>query len=82
MRAEKISGHSTVLRALGGIGTEIVKDQDWKTRLAGLEHIDRSKKNPHWDNVCIIANSVVSSRRARAATKSYIKGKLGMELTR
>jgi DNA sulfur modification protein DndB len=81
MRAEKISGHSTVLRALGGIGSEIVKDENWKTRLVSLEMIDWSKKNPDWDNVCIIANSVVSNRQARAATKAYIKGRLGMELT-
>ena len=49
--------------------------------MAGLETIDWSKKNPDWENVCIIANSVVSNRQARAATKAYIKAKLNMELT-
>lgn len=81
LRAEKISSHSTVLRALGGLGLELMKDGNWRDRLAGLEAIDWSRKNPDWENVCIVANSVVSNRQARAATKAYIKGKLGMELT-
>lgn len=81
LRAEKISSHSTVLRALGGLGLELMKDDAWRDRLSGLESIDWSKKNSDWDNVCIVANSVVSNRQARAATKAYIKGKLGMELT-
>jgi DNA sulfur modification protein DndB len=81
VRAEKISAHSTVLRALGGICAELMKEPDWKQRLAGLRTIDWSKKNHEWENVCIIANSVVSNRQARAATKSYVKSKLGMALT-
>ena len=40
-----------------------------------------SKTNKDWENVCIIANSVVSNRQARTATKVYIKAKLDMELT-
>lgn len=81
LRAEKIASHSTVLRALGGLGAELMKDDNWRNRLAGLESIDWSKKNSDWENVCIVANSVVSNRQARAATKAYIKGKLEMELT-
>jgi DNA sulfur modification protein DndB len=49
--------------------------------LADLEKIDWSKKDPDRENVCIVANSVVSNRQARAATKAYIKAKLEMELT-
>jgi DNA sulfur modification protein DndB len=81
IRAEKIVAHSTVLRALGGVGNEIMKDPDWKDRLGGLEQIDWAKSSPDWANVCIVANSVVSNRQARAATKAYIKGKLGLSLT-
>lgn len=81
LRAEKIASHSTVLRALGGLGLELMKDENWRDRLSGLDTIDWSKKNPDWENVCIVANSVVSNRQARAATKAYIKGKLGMDLT-
>ena len=81
LRAEKIASHSTVLRALGGLGAEMMKDPNWHERLGGLETIDWSKQNKDWENVCIIANSVVSNRQARAATKAYIKAKLQMELT-
>jgi len=81
LRAEKICSHSTVLRALGGLGHELMKSEDWRDRLAALDEIDWSKKNTDWENVCIIANSVVSNRQARAATKAYIKAKLKMELT-
>jgi DNA sulfur modification protein DndB len=81
LRAEKIASHSTVLRALGGLGQELMRDPNWRTRLAQLEAIDWSKKNPDWENVCIVANSVVSNRQARAATKAYIKAKLGMHIS-
>jgi DNA sulfur modification protein DndB len=70
-----------VLRALGGLGAEMMKDPNWHQRLGALETIDWSKQNKDWENVCIIANSVVSNRQARAATKAYIKAKLMMELT-
>jgi hypothetical protein len=80
-RAQRLSSHSTILRALGGIGGEIMKSEDWRNRLAGIEAIDWSKKNAEWDNICIVANSVVSNRQARAATKAFIKSKLGVDLT-
>ncbi len=81
LRQEKIASHSTVLRALGGLGVDLLAVSEWRPALKGLEEIDWSKKNPEWDNVCIIANSVVSNRQARAATKAFIKSKLGLGLT-
>jgi DNA sulfur modification protein DndB len=81
LRQEKISSHSTVLRALGGLGVDLMAAGDWKERLTPLESIDWSKKNPEWENICIVANSVVSNRQARAATKAFIKSKLGIHLT-
>lgn len=81
VRAETIASHSTVLRALGSLGSDLMKAEDWKDKVAALETIDWSKTNPDWQDVCIVANSVVSNRQARGATKTYIKSKLGMELT-
>ena len=81
LRQEKIASHSTVLRALGGLGSELGARPDWKEHLAALETIDWSRKNPEWENVCIVSNSVVSNRQARAATKAFIKAKLGLSLT-
>jgi DNA sulfur modification protein DndB len=81
LRAEKIASHSTVLRALGGLGQELMKDENWRDRLAGLETIDWSKKKLRLGQRVHYANSVVSNRQARAATKAYIKAKLDMELS-
>jgi DNA sulfur modification protein DndB len=81
LRAESISAHSTVLRALGGLGSDLMKTDNWREKIAGLESINWSKTNPDWQDVCIVANSVVSNRQARAATKAYIKGRLGMDMT-
>jgi DNA sulfur modification protein DndB len=81
LRQEKISSHSTVLRALGGLGLDLIKGQDWQEKLSALEAIDWAKKNPEWEGVCVSANSVLSNRQARAATKAFIKAKLGMALS-
>lgn len=80
-RQEYISSHSVVVRALGAVGGDLLKVPDWKTKLEALDSIDWSKKNRDWENVCIVANSVVSNRQARSATKAYLKHKLGIPLT-
>lgn len=81
LRQERISSHSTVLRALGGLGIDLMSGPDWQSRLAALEAIDWLKKNPEWEGVCVSSNSVLSNRQARAATKAFIKAKLSMPLT-
>jgi len=82
MRQESISSHAVVLRALGGIGAELLlqEPQTWKARLLDLMSVDWSKKNKDWEGICIVANSVVSNRQARQATKAYLKRRLGLEL--
>jgi DNA sulfur modification protein DndB len=81
LRQERISSHTIVLRALGGVGAELMRMSDWRERLARLEEIDWNKKNPEWQNVCIVANSVVSNRQSRQATRAYIKRHLGLPLS-
>lgn len=81
LRQEKIASHSTVLRALGGLGVDLLGQGDWKPALSKLATIDWSKKNPEWEGICIVSNSVVSNRQARAATKAFIKFKLGLKLS-
>ncbi len=82
LRQESISSHAIVLRALGAIGADLMKEDPtgWKARLLDLTSVDWSKKNKDWENVCIIANSVVSNRQARLATKAYLKKHLGLTL--
>jgi DNA sulfur modification protein DndB len=83
LRQEHISSHAVVLRALGGIGAELMKTDPsgWKGRLLDLKDVNWSKKNAEWENICINANSVVSNRQARGATKAFLKRKLGLELS-
>ena len=49
--------------------------------IASLVSINWSKSNHAWDNICIVANSVVSNRQARLATQAYVKRHLGVTLT-
>ncbi|MDE2038438.1 MAG: DNA sulfur modification protein DndB [Elusimicrobia bacterium] len=83
LRQEFICAHSVILRALGALGQELIKKfpKNWKERLMDITLIDWRKVNPEWENVCIIANSVVSNRQARLATKAYLKRKMALELS-
>ena len=79
LRQEFICAHSVVLRALGGRrrADEAALRPTGRAKLIELNSIDWRKVNTEWENVCIIANSVVSNRQARHATKAYLKNKLG-----
>ena len=76
------------LRALGRApspwqrGAELIAayPATWKEHLLDLNAIDWRKVNPQWENICIIANSVVSNRQARFATKAFLKKQLGLPL--
>jgi DNA sulfur modification protein DndB len=88
LRQEKINTHTVVLRALGGLGNTLFEHhpKDWRTRLLGLKDIDwrksvGSRVNPLWDNVCIVAGSVVSNRQARVATQGALKDWLKVPLS-
>ena len=54
---------------------------EWKDRVGDLRVVDWSKRNREWENVCMVANSVVSNRQARLATKAHLKRKLGLPLS-
>ena len=43
--------------------------------------VNWSKSNHDWNNICIVANSVVSNRQARLATQAYVKRHLGVTLS-
>lgn len=87
LRQEKISTHGVVLRALGGVGATLHQyhPDDWNQRLGVLKDVDwrksvGSRVNPLWDNVCIVAGSVVSNRQARKATLAVLKSQLDLPL--
>lgn len=81
LRQTNISSHAVVLRAIGGIGSDLLKLPGWKAKVAQLEGVDWKKSNRDWENICIVAGSVVSNRQARQATKAYLKRHLGLPLT-
>ena len=83
LRQENISSHTIVLRALGAVGASLMTEapRNWQARLFGLTSINWSKSNPDWENICIVANSVVSNRQARLATQAYVKRHLGVVLS-
>lgn len=87
LRQEKINTHGVVLRALGGVGGTLLEyhSDDWRERLEMLRDVDwrksvGSRVNPLWDNVCIVAGSVVSNRQARKATQAVLKHQLDLPL--
>jgi DNA sulfur modification protein DndB len=72
-----------VLRALGAVGAELLQQypgDSLKDGLSAIQSIDWKKSNRRWERVCIIANSVVSNRQARLATKAEIKRHLCLAL--
>lgn len=88
LRQEKINTHGVVLRALGGVGAALLQyhPDDWRERLVALKEVDWRKSvgarvNPMWDNVCIVAGSVVSNRQARKATQAVLKSQLDLPLS-
>jgi len=83
LRQDNICSHAVVLRALGGLGADLMRDDPngWKGRLIDLQQINWSKKNPDWEGVCIVANSVVSNRQARFSARAYIKSRMGLHLS-
>lgn len=83
VRQEKISTHSIIMRALGGVGRLLHQKypRDWKSKLEQLRDIDwrksvGTKVNPIWDGACITAGSVVSNRQARLATLSILAARV------
>jgi len=83
LRQESLSSHSTILRALGSTGADLLKNEpdSWEHNLSKLEDIDWHKSNPDWNGICVIAGSVSSNRQSRQATRAYIKNKLDLALT-
>ena len=80
LRQEKINTHSVIVRALGGAGRALIDEfpKDWQKRLAALRDVDwrksvGSRVNPLWNNVCIIAGSVISNRQARVETLGVLR---------
>lgn len=80
LRAETISTHSVILRAIGAIGGQLVSlyPKDWQKRLKVLDHIDWRKTNPEWLNVVIVSGSVISNSNSRIGAKEILRRKFSL----
>lgn len=83
LRQGSLASHATVMRAIGGAGAELLREDPdgWENRLSALTEIDWKKSNSEWDGICIVAGSVSSNRQSRQATKAFVKRALGLSLT-
>lgn len=83
LRQESLASHTTVLRAIGAAGAELMEEHptNWEHKLQALTEIDWRRSNPQWEGVCLVAGSVSSNRQSRQATKAFIKRALGLTLS-
>ena len=83
LRQESLASHATVMRAIGGAGAELMREDPdgWEDRLQALQEIDWSKSHSQWEGVCVVAGSVSSNRQSRQATKAFVKRAIGLNLT-
>ncbi len=83
LRQEYICTHAVVLWALGAMGRTLISahPDDWSERLATLKTIDWRRTNNEWQGVAMSGSDVVNRRQSRMDTASFVKRKLGLELT-
>lgn len=83
LRQEYIHTHAVVLWGIGAMGKSLIAEHpnDWQTALRGLRSIDWRRTNKEWQGVAMAGNDVVNRRQNRLDTGSFLKVKLGLELT-
>lgn len=83
LRQEYICTHAVVLWALGSMGRALISahPNDWAERLATLKSIDWRRTNNEWQGVAMSGSDVINRRQSRMDTTSFLKRKLGLELT-
>lgn len=84
LRQEYIHTHAVVLWAIGAMGQTLVStfaDGNWRPRLRTLREIDWRRTNREWQGIAMSGPDVVNRRQNRMDTASFLKLKLGLELT-
>ncbi len=84
VRQDLIHTHGVALQALGRVGNDLLRNhsKDWKKRLAGIEKINWSRKNPEWQGRAIVSGRVSKSLQSIQLTANLIKTKLRLPLTK
>jgi DNA sulfur modification protein DndB len=83
LRQEFINSHAVLLWALGAMGHSLVSmhPDDWQNRLQALRKIDWRRTNKEWQGVAMSGGDVVNRRQNRMDTASFLKVRLGLNLT-
>lgn len=83
LRQEYICTHAVVLWALGAMGRTLISayPADWASQLSTLRNIDWRRTNNEWQGVAMSGTDVVNRRQSRMDTASFLKRKLGLDLT-
>ena len=85
LRAEYVHAHGVVLQALGAAGRQLLAEvHDWEDRLRSdsMVKIDWSRSNERlWEGRALSHGRVSKARKHVALTASYVKRRLGLELS-
>jgi DNA sulfur modification protein DndB len=83
LRQEFISSHAVVLWALGAMGRSLISayPENWSDKLSALKAIDWRRTNKEWQGVAMSGPDVINRRQSRMDTSSFLKMKLGLQLT-
>ena len=85
LRAEYVHAHGVVLQALGAAGHQLLTEvRDWEDRLRSdqMVKIDWSRSNEQlWEGRALSHGRVSKARKHVALTASYVKRRLGLELS-
>ncbi|MBE0506982.1 MAG: DNA sulfur modification protein DndB [Marinospirillum sp.] len=79
-RDETIHAHAVTIRAIGQLGAQLLKQENWEKTLEGLRSINWSRKNKDWQGRCIINKSMRNSGGAIELTRIQIKKYLSLPL--
>ena len=77
-RQDYLSSYTLVLWALGRVGAVLRERGMSLDALSVLADVDWRKRNPEWEGICILGNSIITRTSTRDATGELLKHKLGL----
>lgn len=83
LRQEYIHSHAVTLWGIGSLGRTLISAQPdgWQSKLRKFRDIDWRRTNREWQGIAMAGSDVVNRRQNRLDTGSFLKLKLGLQLT-
>jgi len=83
LRQEFIHTHAVVMWGIGAMGQTLISTypDNWEEKISQLKTIDWRRTNKEWQGVAMSGNDVVNRRQSRMDTASFLKVKMGLNLT-